>query len=597
MANIESASDFAHRLTEYEALIAASPTALDAIPAAVYVCDAEGIIQRYNRLAASLWGRTPHIGDTDEKFCGSYRLFLTDGTPLPHSETPMVEALRSGATADDMEVVIERPDGSRVIVSVNIRPLRNEFGEIEGVINCFHDITARKAMERAVESSRLELEDFFENGAIGLHIVSGDGIILRANKAELAMLGYEPEEYVGRHITEFHADRAAIDDILRRLERGEHVTHYPAQLRTKDGAIRHVHITSTGRFQDGQLVSTRCFTLDVTEWRRSDDARRESDDRLAATYENAKIGIAETDENGRFVRVNDMLCGITGYAREELLTKTFIDITHPEDAAADSGQYARQVRGEIDRYNIEKRYIRKDGRILYIDVQSSTVRDAAGRFRYGVRVIQDVTELRQAMDRQKLLIQELNHRVKNTLATVQSLAAQTARHADSMDGFVKTLQARIMALATAHDLLTARHWEGAAIGDLLQELLAPYASDSGRLQVDGPWLSIMPRMAVPLTMVLHELVTNAVKYGALAGRAGRLSIRWRIEAGSDAKPVLELDWTERPEQPIEPPKRTGFGTRLIDRIVRYELKGRLDMRYEPVGFFCHLRIPLRSRMP
>ena len=160
--------------------------------------------------------------------------------------------------------MIERPDGSRVAALVNIRPLRDHRGKIQGAINCFQDISDQKAMEAEIRIKNADLEDFFENSAIGLHIVSGEGIILRANKAELSLLGYAADEYVGRHIAEFHADAPVIGDILHRLSCGERLDRYPARLRAKDGSIKHVLITSNSRFNDGKFVNTRCFTTDVT---------------------------------------------------------------------------------------------------------------------------------------------------------------------------------------------------------------------------------------------------------------------------------------------------------------------------------------------
>jgi PAS domain S-box-containing protein len=137
---------------------------------------------------------------------------------------------------------------------------------------------------------------------VGLHIVSGEGIILRANKAELDLLGYPNEEYVSRHIAEFHADAPTIGDILQRLSRGQRLARYPARLRAKDGSIRDVLITSNGRFEQGRLVSTRCFTTDVTDLREAESALRESQDRLAATYEAATIGIAEANDQDHLLR-------------------------------------------------------------------------------------------------------------------------------------------------------------------------------------------------------------------------------------------------------------------------------------------------------
>ncbi|HEX2093073.1 MAG TPA: ATP-binding protein [Longimicrobiaceae bacterium] len=237
---------------------------LDLLPAAVYVCDASGVIKRYNRRAAELWGHAPCCGDTDQRFCGAYRLYHMNGTPLPHADTPMAEVLRTGVPVRDQEVEIERPDGSRVTVLVNIAPLRNELGELVGAVNCFQDITERKAVESALRSSEKELSDFFDNAAVALHWVGPDGVILRANRAELELLGYARDEYVGHPIAEFHVDAPVIEDILRRLTAGEVLHDYPARLRCKDGSIKHVLIDSSVLREQGEFRHTRCFTRDVT---------------------------------------------------------------------------------------------------------------------------------------------------------------------------------------------------------------------------------------------------------------------------------------------------------------------------------------------
>lgn len=242
------------------------------------------------------------------------------------------------------------------------------------------------------------LEDFFENGALALHLVGADGTILRANRAELDLLGYSAEEYIGRNIAEFHADEERICDILGRLSKGERLDKYPARLRTKHGAIKHVLISSSVNFQNGEFINTRCFTVDVTDQREAEAKIREQDQRLAATYTHAGIGIAEVDQTGRHVRVNQALVRITGYTQDELLDRTFFDNTHPDDREQDRIQYQRQFEGELDSYTIEKRYVRKNGEIAWVCVNASTVRDAEGKFLYGIRVIQDITEEKNARD-------------------------------------------------------------------------------------------------------------------------------------------------------------------------------------------------------
>lgn len=726
MGAIELEQDEARGLTEYEALLVAAPTVLDAIPAAVYICRSDGLLMRHNRKAVELWGRTPRPGDTEERFCGAHRLFLPNGRPLPHADTPMALALRTGEPAEDLEVVIERPDGSRLVALVNIRALKDAKGRVQGAINCFQDITARKMADTENLRRREELEDFFENSAVGLHIVGPDGTILRANQAELALLGYSAEEYVGRSIADFHADADTIADILRRLSARETLDRYPARLRAKDGSIRHVLITSSGRFSGERFINTRCFTVDVTDLHQANAARRESDERLAATYDNAMVGIAETDATGRFLRVNGGLSSISGYSREELLARGFTDLTHPDDLQADLAEYARLITGEIDRYSLEKRYLRKDGTIAEVTVSGSCVRDAAGQFRYGVRVVQDVTERKRmeeqlrdserrvrellealpvavyttdaegwvtfhnaaaaslagrapelgrdrwciswriflpdgtevpknecwlavalregrpirnveavierpdgqripiipyptplcdargalvgavnvlvdisdrksAENRQKVLIDELNHRVKNTLATVQSLAAQTARHTPAPDEFIRTFHARLMALARAHDLLTRRHWEEGSLRDILSEVLAPHIDSAERMLAEGPAVSVDPRTALALTMTFHELATNAAKYGALSMPAGRLTVRWELKPQANGA-ILELEWKELAGRPVRPPARRGFGTRFIERSIRNDLNGKLELHFDPSGLRCWMNMPVPQRL-
>lgn len=201
----------------------------------------------------------------------------------------------------------------------------------------------------------------------------------------------------------------------------------------------------------------------------------------------------------------------------------------------------------------------------------------------------DITERKQAENRQRLLIDELNHRVKNTLATVQSLAGQTARHADSLEDFSDRFEARLLALSRAHDLLTRRHWEGAFLDALAGEVLSAMAGNAARqVEIDGPVVDLDSRTALSLTMVLNELATNAIKYGAVSSQAGMLSLSWRLEEGSELHPKLILDWRERGGPPVAPPTRRGNGSRLMERCIERDLGGELDLAYEPLGVVCRM---------
>jgi PAS domain S-box-containing protein len=334
---------------------------------------------------------------------------------------------------------------------------------------------------------------------------------------------------------------------------------------------------------------------DITVSHRVEAAWRESEQRLAATYAHAAIGIAEVDENGRLLRVNETTCAITGFGREELLRMSVFDVTHPDDRAPDEAQFHGQARGGSG-YAVEKRLVRRDGRVIWVDVRSSTVRDAAGRFLYGIRVVQDITERKDAELRQKLLLDELNHRVKNTLATVQSLALQTLRGAGSPEQFRRTFEARLIALSKAHNLLTTRNWEGVNIAEIVNEQLEPYAADPARLVLAGDPVKLTPRAALTLSMVVHELATNAAKYGALSTPRGRVEVRWSVDrtvASPDSPGVARLTWSESGGPPVTPPARPGFGSKLIERSTS-ELDGTAQLDFMPAGLRYCLTLPLSS---
>ncbi|GJD51812.1 hypothetical protein OPKNFCMD_4571 [Methylobacterium crusticola] len=208
------------------------------------------------------------------------------------------------------------------------------------------------------------------------------------------------------------------------------------------------------------------------------------------------------------------------------------------------------------------------------------------------RMLRQEAAERQAADaRRQLLIHELNHRVKNTLATVQSMARQTARNAASLEGFTHSFEARLLAMSQTHNVLTANHWESAGLRGILAAELEPYAGGRrDRITLDGPAVALSPHVAVPLGMAVHELATNAAKYGALSAEDGRVVVAWEVR--DDA---LHLRWRESDGPAVAPPARRGFGTRLIHASIERELGGRVGLDFAPGGLLCTLAVPLAAR--
>jgi two-component sensor histidine kinase len=200
---------------------------------------------------------------------------------------------------------------------------------------------------------------------------------------------------------------------------------------------------------------------------------------------------------------------------------------------------------------------------------------------------------KRAAEHQRLLIDELNHRVKNTLATVQSITAQTLRTAETTKAASEALETRLLALSRAHDVLTRESWEGADLKEVVGRALEPYQiHGERRLRITGQHVRLTPRMSLALAMALHELATNAAKYGALANKTGTINVSWTVQNGA-APPRLLLQWVEAGGPPVTPPKRRGFGSRLIERSLAQDLDGQVDIAFAPTGVVCTVDTPIR----
>ena len=203
----------------------------------------------------------------------------------------------------------------------------------------------------------------------------------------------------------------------------------------------------------------------------------------------------------------------------------------------------------------------------------------------------ELAERRRIEQQQTLLLGELNHRVKNTLAIVQSIATQTLRHADSAEAFRAGFEARVMALAEAHNLLTDSNWGGASLRDIAERVLTPYSDDrKRRFDLPDHDVQVGPKAAVSLVMAFHELATNAAKYGALSRPEGSLRVDWKVMNSSDP-PRLFIRWEESGGPPVKPPARQGFGSRLI-RGLAQESSGEVRLDFATSGLVCTIDIPL-----
>jgi len=342
-------------------------------PMAVYTIDTSGVIQEYNRQAAELWGREPALGDTDQRFCGSFKMFRPDGSFMPHDQCPMAE-VASGkiSVVHNGEVLIERPDGSHVTVLVNIRPLKNDRGEVTGAINCFYDITDRKAAETAA----MRLAAVVRSSHDAIVAKDLNGTITDWNQSAERIFGYKPKEIIGKSIlTLIPKDRQKEEtEILRKIRRGQSIDHYETVRRCKDGRLIDVSLTiSPVKDPNGGIVGVSKIARDITKQKQT-ERRLAKQTRLLDLSNDA---ILVRDAQDRITYWNDGARELYGYSCEEALGK----VTHKLLRTVHSRSLT-DIRKKLERDNRwsgELVHTCKDGTKVIVISRWSLDRDAKGR--------------------------------------------------------------------------------------------------------------------------------------------------------------------------------------------------------------------------
>ncbi len=825
-----------------------SREAIEALPAAVYATDAEGRITFYNEAAATLWGYRLQLGD--RKFCGAWKLYRPDGTPLPHDKCPMALALQQKRPIRGMEAVAERPDGTRVPFISYATPLFDAYGKLTGAVNMLGDISPCKRAEAVLTEREAQLAVFVEHAPAAIAMFDRQMCYLAVSRRFVIDCRLPPEaQLIGRSHYEIFPDIAQRwRNIHARVLAGEELSNEEDRFTHQDGRTDWVRwAIAPWREANGDIGGSLLFAQVRTEQFEAQRALAESEARFRATFENAAVGVVLVGPSGSLLSVNDSFARMLGYSSEELKTKTFQDITHADDLDANLSLLKKTLGGEANSYCIEKRYIRKDGGIVWASLTVGCVRKVDGAVDYFVSVVEDitdrkraeaglaernaqldlagkiarigsftydhakktlqlspgcvviyglpegtleisgedwrarvhpddlprldavarraldkgerelvlefrilrhgevrwiesrvllsyneagkavrrigaeidvterkkaeqalaernaqldlahraarvgsytydiptrnmriarasvaiyglshstveitapqwfarvhredmqrlraehirafkerrqelvnefrfvrpggevrwiearslidyddtgravrmtgvyidVTERRKAEDHKSLLIAELDHRVKNVLACVAAVAQRSRECSKSADEFLEVLNGRINALANTHALLSRSHWAGVGVGELVRTELAFCTKEESAL-IEGPEVALVAEATQPVAMVLHELATNAAKYGALSNGHGRVLVRWCKPAQGRLNGKLVLEWRETGGPSVGTPSATGYGTSVICDLIPYELGGAVDYELTREGARCRLEIP------
>jgi len=335
--------------------------------------------------------------------------------------------------------------------------------------------------------------------------------------------------------------------------------------------------------ESGRVIGAINLLIDATDLKQAEIESA----RLAAIVVSSDDAIVGKTLDGCVTSWNAGATRIFGYEPKEMIGQSIIKIIPPELRQEEDEILAKLKRGEhIAHYETVR--LAKDGRRLNISLSVSPVFDKTGRIIGASKIARDITEKKRVEAIQRVLIEELNHRVKNTLAMTQAIASQSLRHARSASDFVESFTGRVQALAKAHSLLTDRKLEGAELTELVREQVTLGVADE-RVICSGPTVILGAQPAIHLALVLHELATNARKYGGLSVPQGRLSVKWEVH--SSGSRTLLLDWTESGGPQVSAPLTAGFGTTLIERTLQTH-GGQATVRYGVTGVTCKLRLPL-----
>jgi PAS domain S-box-containing protein len=453
------------------------------------------------------------------------------GAPVPMSELPASYALQGH---ESMEKVV----GWRFVGGDEERwsitkasPVRDEQGRVQMAISIFRDITEELRAEKALRRSEQELADFFENASVGLHWVGPDGTILRANQAELDLLGYAREEYVGHNIAEFHADDQAIGDILKRLTCGETLHNYEARLRCKDGRIKHVLISSNVLWDEDRFVHTRCFTRDITDRVQAEAALRESEARFRTMADTVPVMVWVSSPTMERVYFNTSWLNFTGRTMEQDLGYGWTEVLHPDDLQAYMDLYTSSFKARTE-FQIEYRLRRYDGEYRWVLSHGVPLILPGGTFAGFIGSSMDITEHVENEERKDTFIALASHELKTPITSLKMNAQLLKRRFEKvgdeyvvhrlgkMNEQLDKLTELVRALLDVSRIESGKldySFSEFPLEDLLSETVDDMQQVSGehRIVLDG--LGTSTRVPVfadrdRLRQVLTNLIANAVKF-------------------------------------------------------------------------------------
>jgi PAS domain S-box-containing protein len=473
---------------------------------------------------------------------------------------------------------------------------RDAKGRPVRALGITHDITERKKAELALAERDAQLGLAGKAARVGSFAINiGTGMVQNSpGYASLHGLAEGTKEFPREEWrTRVHPDDLGQLDALRSQafaeRRGEHTTEY--RIVGSDGKTRWIESRSLLSYDsNGRPTRIVGVNIDITERKRAVAALEESEARYRALYDDNPSMYFTVDASGTVLSVNEFGARQLGYTPAELVGQSVLEVVHEEDREAALRHLASCADGTGSVVAAELRKLHRDGSIVWVREVARAVRETAGQRTVLLLVCEEVTERKRAEEHQRLLVAELDHRVKNVLATVQAVAAHSMETSSSIEHFVAAFDGRIRSMGSTHELLSHRRWLGIPLAELVEQQLAPYTTVSNT-NIDGPDVLLSAEAGQTMAMTLHELATNAAKYGALSTPRGRVSVRWKLRSNGHGPATLELEWHEQGGPVVTFPAQAGFGTSVVRDLIPYELGGTVELKFAPDGVHCVIVIP------
>ncbi|MEE7490276.1 PAS domain S-box protein [Methylobacterium oryzae CBMB20] len=565
-------------------------------PAMIWFGNPDGSLSYFNDRWYAYTGQTPEEA-------------LPMGWDRPVHPDDLPRLLQAWETARTQEVVydtearLRRHDGAYRWFLIRAEPLRDASGAVVGWLGSNSDIHDRRRAELELREAREQLGLAVEATGTGIFDYDLVGDVLTWDARTRALFGLLPDAPVNYDVflAGLHPDdRSWVDAAVQRAIDPKGPGTYDIAFRViglQDGIERWVAAKGQAFVAGGRTVRFIGTTRDVTESRRAENALREAEERYRLAARATNDAIWDWDLASDHILWNEAVQTLFGYAADAVgASGTWWKAQiHPEDRdRVTTGIYA-VIDDSIEHWTEEYRFRKADGSYAHVLDRGYVLRDASGQAVRMIGAMLDITERKRAEEHQRLLTGELQHRVKNTLAMVQAVANQTFRNAADLDAARDAFSARLILLGRAHDILTRASWTEAPIADVVDGALAVHQGGAGtRIRVVGPGVLLAAKPALALALALHELATNAAKYGALSTAEGSVDLRWHV-VHEAAEPRFCLTWSEMGGPPIlAQPTRRGFGSRLIERSFAAEVGGEVRLNYAPTGLICRLEAPLAA---